>query len=76
MAAWFCLFFFCLSVLFFVIFGAASRAGGDEAPAPEFLEHVVLPDDTLVGICLKYKVRDGNKCEGMEVFSGDQCSCR
>lgn len=25
--------------------------------APEFLEHVVMPDDTLVGICLKYKVK-------------------
>ncbi|CAM9764260.1 unnamed protein product, partial [Ectocarpus fasciculatus] len=35
-----------------------NEEGGDEAPAPEFLEHVVLPDDTLVGICLKYKVKD------------------
>ncbi|CBJ27042.1 expressed unknown protein [Ectocarpus siliculosus] len=42
---------------------------GNEDPAPEFLEHVVLPDDTLVGICLKYKVREGNKCEGLVVYS-------
>eukprot|EP00903_Cladosiphon_okamuranus_P005961 g5885.t2 len=26
--------------------------------APAFLEHVVMPDDTLAGICLKYKVKD------------------
>ena len=30
--------------------------GEKEERAPEFLEHVVMPDDTLVGICLKYKV--------------------
>lgn len=31
--------------------------GEEKGRAPEFLEHVVMPDDTLVGICLKYKVR-------------------
>lgn len=30
--------------------------GEEKERAPEFLEHVVMPDDTLVGICLKYKV--------------------
>eukprot|EP00752_Nemacystus_decipiens_P018718 g16781.t1 len=32
--------------------------GEGKERAPEFLEHVVMPDDTLVGICLKYKVKD------------------
>eukprot|EP00903_Cladosiphon_okamuranus_P005951 g5877.t2 len=32
--------------------------GEEEDRAPEFLEHVVMPDDTLLGICLKYKVKD------------------
>eukprot|EP00904_Undaria_pinnatifida_P005227 jgi/Undpi1/1834/HiC_scaffold_12.g05221.m1 len=25
---------------------------------PEFLEHVVMPEDTLTGICMRYKVKD------------------
>lgn len=40
------------------------QAGEEKERAPEFLEHVVLPDDTLVGICLKYKVRG----TGMPVY--------
>ena len=35
---------------------ASTGLGEEEERAPEFLEHVVMPDDTLVGICLKYKV--------------------
>lgn len=31
--------------------------GKEKERAPEFLEHVVMPDDTLVGICMKYKVK-------------------
>lgn len=29
---------------------------GKEERVPEFLEHVVMPEDTLTGICIRYKV--------------------
>ncbi|CAM9528659.1 unnamed protein product, partial [Hapterophycus canaliculatus] len=38
--------------------------------APEFLEHVILPDDTLAGICLKYKVKD-RELRKLNGFVGD-----
>ena len=48
------------------ITGAADSDGAAEAnapappppspPVPEFLTHTVMPSDTLIGICLKYKV--------------------
>lgn len=38
------------------------QARGPDAPekvhVPEFLEHIVMPDDTLTGICMRYKVKD------------------
>ncbi|CAM9830363.1 unnamed protein product [Ectocarpus sp. 12 AP-2014] len=54
--------------------GATKEQGKEEGvhedPAPEFLEHVVLPDDTLVGICLKYKVKD-RELRRLNGFVGD-----
>lgn len=29
----------------------------EKVHVPEFLEHIVMPDDTLTGICMRYKVR-------------------
>lgn len=36
--------------------GTSAGLPQEKERVPEFLEHVVMPDDTLTGICLKYKV--------------------
>ncbi|CAN0369396.1 unnamed protein product, partial [Discosporangium mesarthrocarpum] len=29
---------------------------GQQETPPAFLEHIVMPEDTLIGLCLRYKV--------------------
>lgn len=37
--------------------GIQSSVSQSNVAVPEFLDHVVMPEDTLAGICIRYKVR-------------------
>eukprot|EP00752_Nemacystus_decipiens_P018734 g16796.t1 len=44
--------------------------GEEKESGLDFLEHVVMPDDTLAGICIKYKVKD-RELRRLNGFVGD-----